>query len=155
MIGEFGSAPAYAAMIDATKRLLAWKLSLHGVDPLGWTELQNRASNAPLKFPYGALVAVPTVLGHRDLGLTSCPGTNVYDTIGAIRQALATPRSSREPAVRLRALAAVEHRHRRRGTIDTDGGIRVAGAADPTAVVGVRDARGHRRRRRPRLRPHH
>ena len=134
MIGEFGSAPAYSAMIHATEQLIGWKLWLHGVDPLGWTELQNRASDPPMKFAHGALVRVPTIIGHRDLGLTSCPGTNVYNTLPAMRRDLGTPdRVGSPPYVFDRwkpsptgiALASIDDR----------GGIRVAGAAAQTDVT--------------------
>ncbi len=134
LIGEFGSAPAYSNMIHATEQLIGWKLWLHGVDPLGWTELQNRASDPPMKFAHGALVRVPTVIGHRDLGLTSCPGTNVHNTLPAMRRDLGTPdRVGSPPYVFDRwkpsptgiALAS----------IDARGGIRVAGAAAQTNVT--------------------
>lgn len=134
LIGDFGTAPAYASMVDATTRLLAWKLSLHGVDPLGWTELENRASSGRMKFPAGAVIHVPTVLGHRDLGLTSCPGTNVHDILGSIRRALATDeRIGSPPYVFERwqpsssGIAVA--------TIDSAGGIRVAGGAAQSAVT--------------------
>ncbi len=134
LIGEFGSAPAYTAMIHATEQLIGWKLSLHGVDPLGWTELQNRASDPPMKFAHGALVRVPTIIGHRDLGLTSCPGTNVYNVLPAMRRDLGTPDrvgsppyvfDQWKPAPTGIAMASVDAR----------GGIRVAGAAAQTNVT--------------------
>ncbi len=134
LIGEFGSAPAYSAMIGATERLVAWKLALHGVDPLGWTELQNRASDPPMKFAANAVIRVPTILGHRDLGLTSCPGQHVYDVLPAMRRDLATAArignppyvfDRWKPATTGIALA----------TVDARGGIRVAGAADQTATT--------------------
>ena len=134
LIGEFGSAPAYSSMIGATQRLLAWKLSLHGVDPLGWTELENRATSGPMRYRAGALIHVPTVLGHRDLGLTSCPGSNVYNVLGSIRRGLASSeRVGSPPYVFERwqpsrtgiALASVDSR----------GGIRVAGGGTQTSVT--------------------
>ena len=135
LIGEFGSAPAYSSMVAATERLLSWKLSLHGVDPLGWTELVNRATSGPMRHPAGAVLHLPTVLGHRDLGLTSCPGSNVYAVLGSLRRSLsATARRNDAPPYLFprwqpsRTGIAV-------AAVDADGGIRVAGAATPTSVV--------------------
>ncbi len=60
--------------LAAVKRLGEWKLRLHGVDPNGRALLKNTATDGVLKHPPAKYVSVPTILGHRDLGQTSCPG---------------------------------------------------------------------------------
>ena len=135
LIGEFGSAPAYSSMVAATERLLSWKLSLHGVDPLGWTELLNRATSGPMRHPAGAVVHLPTVLGHRDLGLTSCPGSNVYAVLGALRRSLSATARRNDAAPYLFPRWQPSRSGISVATVDATGGIRVAGAAAPTGVV--------------------
>ncbi|MFW2382952.1 MAG: DUF4214 domain-containing protein [Acidimicrobiales bacterium] len=63
-----------AEALQAVKRLGEWKLRLHGVDPNGRALLKNTATDGVLKHPPAQYVSVPTILGHRDLGQTSCPG---------------------------------------------------------------------------------
>lgn len=64
------SAAANAAVVG----LAQWKLGLYGVDPQGTTWLKNRSGSGPQRLAKGRWHRVPTVLSHRDLGLTSCPG---------------------------------------------------------------------------------
>ncbi|NNF55495.1 MAG: DUF4214 domain-containing protein [Acidimicrobiales bacterium] len=63
-----------SAQLQAVQALGAWKLRLHGVDPNGTTLLKNTAIGGVLKHPSSEYVKVPTIMGHRDLGVTSCPG---------------------------------------------------------------------------------
>ncbi len=77
--------PAAAASVQ---KLAAWKLGLYGVDPLGRAWLQNRSTGAGMKFTAGQWVEVPTVLGHRDLGESSCPGSLAYPLVATFRTAL-------------------------------------------------------------------
>jgi hypothetical protein len=60
--------------LNAVKGLGEWKLRLHGIDPNGRALLKNTATDGVLKHPPAEYVSVPTILGHRDLGETSCPG---------------------------------------------------------------------------------
>ena len=59
----------------ALARLLAWRLDVAHVDPLGtvtWTSGGNP------KYPRGTNVTLRAISGHRDTGFTSCPGTRLY-----------------------------------------------------------------------------
>ena len=73
-----GASPASArpssAASDAVQSLAAWKLTSHGVDPAGTTWLKNYSTNGPQRLTGGGWHLVPTILAHRDVGLTSCPG---------------------------------------------------------------------------------
>ncbi len=90
LLGQYqqGGSPAAVdpppAMVESLRRLVGWKLGLYGVDPLGTTWLKNRSSGAGMKFAAGQWVEVPTVLGHRDLGVSSCPGSRAYPLVGAM-----------------------------------------------------------------------
>ena len=78
-----------AESLQAVKSLATWKLGLHGVDPNGYTWMKNRASNGVLKHEPGKYIKVPTILGHRDLGVTSCPGNRTMPSVGALRTQVA------------------------------------------------------------------
>src|SRR5665647_96833 len=73
-IGTFTSAAVPQAMIDALKRILAWKLSLAGIPA-------NGAS--PIQAPDG--VNIQRISGHRDVGGTTCPGDSMYARLPEIR----------------------------------------------------------------------
>ncbi len=86
VIGNFESVLPTQPTLDSLARLAAWKLSLYGRDPLGWTAVKSEGSD---KFPKGQVVTLPVVDGHRDTNDTACPGGNLYGQIGAVRAAAA------------------------------------------------------------------
>lgn len=88
LLGDHSGAGVSPAATSSLQSVTAWKLGLYGVDPLGTTWLMNRSSGAGMKFAADQWVEVPTVLGHRDLGETSCPGGAAYPLTGAMRSAL-------------------------------------------------------------------
>jgi len=71
--GGGGSLPAAAeeALID----VLAWKLDVHSVDVDATITMNN--------------TKVRTLVGHRDIGATSCPGNLLYAKLDAIRERVA------------------------------------------------------------------
>jgi hypothetical protein len=71
--------------LRAVKALGEWKLRLHGVDPNGRALLKNTATDGVLKHPPAAYVSVPTIVGHRDLGETSCPGNWTMPVVAEMR----------------------------------------------------------------------
>ncbi len=75
VIGNYSTARLPPAAEHALARLLAWRLDVAHVDPLGfvtWTSGGNP------KYPRGAPVLLRAISGHRDTGFTSCPGTALY-----------------------------------------------------------------------------
>jgi hypothetical protein len=70
-IGNFETVRPSAAMLDAYGRLMAWKLSLHGVLPKSTRVVGDRRFQA--------------ISGHRDAGSTACPGHYLYARLGTIR----------------------------------------------------------------------
>jgi N-acetylmuramoyl-L-alanine amidase len=70
----------------AVVRYLAWKLGRHRAVPAtGSAELTS--GGGPLsRIPAGTAVTLPRVIGHRDLGLTDCPGDALYAQIISIRK---------------------------------------------------------------------
>jgi hypothetical protein len=72
-IGNFDVTEPSSAMVQAYGALMAWKLSLHGVDA---ADTSQRVG--PDTFP--------AVNGHRDAGQTACPGRYLYAKLGRIRE---------------------------------------------------------------------
>ena len=86
ILGSFMFSEPSAAAIAALQRLLAWKMALHGVPALGKVRVEVSPSEAfYTPFAPGQRVLLPRIAGHRDGDLTSCPGTDLYDRLPAIR----------------------------------------------------------------------
>lgn len=118
-----------AAAESAVEALAHWKLGVHGVDPGGHTWLRNRSTRQPLKLAGDSWHYVPTVLGHRDLGVTSCPGNFGYDIVDRLPAALAARRDVSVPYTFPQWDA---HSHGPGMAIaESTGGLRPAGAAQP------------------------
>ncbi|MFP4149811.1 MAG: S-layer homology domain-containing protein [Nitriliruptoraceae bacterium] len=81
VIGNFLDAEPSAAALDALADVIGFKSAVHGIDPTGMTD----------KVGDGALR--PTIVGHRDVGRTSCPG-RIQPHLPEIRE------QARETAVR-------------------------------------------------------
>ena len=111
--------------LTSLEALASWKLSLHGVDPLGSTWLKNRATVQPMRYEIGEWVQLPTIFGHRDVGLTSCPGNRAYVNLGAMAERIAANRDIRGGGYEIprwsgKDLGVAIY------TVDTNGGMRPA-----------------------------
>ncbi len=83
VIGNFAEDAPPAAALAALERLLAWKLKIHHVSPLGTATLTCDASE---KYARGARVSFPAVAGHRQANFTECPGNILYPLLSTVRQ---------------------------------------------------------------------
>jgi N-acetylmuramoyl-L-alanine amidase-like protein len=75
LIGNYQSASVPAVAERALASLLAWRLDVAHVDPLGtvrWTSGGNP------RYRRGTPVTLRAISGHRDTGFTTCPGTRLY-----------------------------------------------------------------------------
>jgi hypothetical protein len=72
VLGDFTTAAVPSAVTTALSQLVAWKLGLHHIDPTASTVIDGKGT-------------MSTVIGHRDLNPTSCPGDQLYAQLGAIR----------------------------------------------------------------------
>ena len=77
-----GITPAAKTSIVA---YLAWKMSVHGLNAIGKTTLTS-AGGELSRYPAGRKVRLNKVIGHRDVGLTACPGDDAYLEIPSIRR---------------------------------------------------------------------
>jgi hypothetical protein len=84
VIGDYGSTSVSKAAEDALARVLAWRLDIAHVDPLG--TLSHLSGGNP-RFPGGLPVFLRAVSGHRDTGFTSCPGNALYARLASIAAA--------------------------------------------------------------------
>jgi hypothetical protein len=86
ILGSFSFAQPSRASMAALQRLLAWKLALHGIPVLGKVRVEVNPSDAfYTPFAPGQRVRLPRIAGHRDGDLTSCPGTQLYRRLPALR----------------------------------------------------------------------
>jgi hypothetical protein len=84
MMGDYEKAPTTSAMVETVAAVAAWKLSLYGVEPSGWTTLTS-AGGGTSRYAAGTSVDVPSIFAHRDVGTTSCSGRYAYAKMDTIR----------------------------------------------------------------------
>jgi stage II sporulation protein D len=72
VLGEFTTAAVPSAVTTALAKLVAWKLGLTGIDPTAKTTIDGAGTR-------------PTVIGHRDLNSTTCPGDQLYARLPTVR----------------------------------------------------------------------
>ena len=86
MLGDFSTTPPTTAQEGALVDLLDWMTGWYLINPDSNVTLYSR-SDGP-KFDDGESVTLPPIMGHRDLGVTSCPGDAGYARLPAIRAAV-------------------------------------------------------------------
>jgi len=85
VLGNYESATLSAPARKALADVIAWRLDLAHIDPL---TTFNWISGGNAKFPRGAPVFLRSVIGHRDVGFTDCPGDRVYAQLGELAGAV-------------------------------------------------------------------
>jgi len=81
VIGDYTAATPSAATIESVSRVVGWKMELFGASPGGSVAFTSGGSP---KYPAGTPLTLPGVVGHTDVGLTSCPGS-IESSLGRIR----------------------------------------------------------------------
>lgn len=81
VIGTFGSTAPPVAAAQSLEEILAWRLDLAHVDPVAKVAVVSGGSERYLP---GVPVMLRAISGHRDTGLTTCPGELLYGQLGAI-----------------------------------------------------------------------
>jgi hypothetical protein len=82
LMGNYSQVELPPAARQTLVQLLAWETDRHGLPPQGAHVYRNPEEGASRRLHY--------IAGHRDAGSTACPGTNVYRSLPAIRQEVAT-----------------------------------------------------------------
>lgn len=70
-MGNYDEADAPEEMVESIEGFVAWKLGVHDVDPTATTTIDGEERS--------------TVIGHRDVGDTVCPGQYLYPELPGIR----------------------------------------------------------------------
>jgi flagellar hook assembly protein FlgD len=86
LIGTFESVAPSQAALTSLEKLLAWKLDLSHLNPLGTARV--RCATAEM-YRAGQWVDVPVIVGHREVNYTACPGNVLFGLLPAIRTAVA------------------------------------------------------------------
>jgi hypothetical protein len=146
LLGNYNSAKLTSAARSALVSLLAWRLDLAHVDPLSKVV---RVSDGNPRYPAGRKVTLNAISGHRDTGPTSCPGTNLYAQLPAIRKAVAqaglpklyAPRVTGALGGQIRFTARLSSQAAWTVTVKDENGVVVAGGSGTgTAVDWTWDA---------------
>lgn len=87
MLGNYSTRTPSSATRTAVAKVIAWKLSKYGRSPLSTVNYYAGAGSP--KFKQGTLVKISRVTGHRNVGLTTCPGTRGYAQLPSIRRSAA------------------------------------------------------------------
>ncbi|MFF5639609.1 peptidoglycan recognition protein [Streptomyces sp. NPDC012825] len=87
VLGTFSKSAPPAASVTAVARLTAWKLGLHGINPVGTVTLTSGGGNLYAK---GTKVKFHAIAGHRDGFATDCPGSLLYGKLGTARTSAAS-----------------------------------------------------------------
>jgi hypothetical protein len=74
IMGNFETGTPPAAAVNAAADVMAWKYGIHGLDPAVGARVTHNSRS------------IPTLVGHRDVGSTSCPGRNLYSQMDSIRR---------------------------------------------------------------------
>jgi hypothetical protein len=69
-------------------RFLAWKMAVNRAYPVTGTVQLTSAGGSESRYPAGAAITVPRIVGHTTLGLTACPGGAMIPLIPQIQTAV-------------------------------------------------------------------
>ena len=83
VMGTYSKVTPTGASVRALEGLLAWKLDVHHIDPLGTATLTCGYGE---KFSTGEEVEFSAISGHRDANYTDCPGNRLYALLPSIRK---------------------------------------------------------------------
>lgn len=115
-IGNYAAVGPSAELLEGISRVIAWRFATFGIRAAD--SVQMVSGGGASKYPEGTVVLFPTIYGHRDAQLTTCPGQFLYDALGSIRG-------------RVSALVDATVGVSPRGAVDsfagTTAGVRVAG----------------------------
>jgi hypothetical protein len=81
-LGNFDQVGPTAPQINSLAELVSWRFANYGIDPHGTVAYTSNGSN---KYPAGVTVTLPTIIGHRNVGQTECPGQNLYNALPLVR----------------------------------------------------------------------
>ena len=88
VMGTFSAVAPPSRAIVALEHLLAWRLDVAHVNPRGHARMTS-TGGPTTRYKRGTTVRLHAISGHRDTGLTSCPGARLYSMLPSIRRVVA------------------------------------------------------------------
>jgi hypothetical protein len=82
-IGNYDVVAPSDAQVNATAEIIAWRFAAHRVNPAAPVTVTAGAGST--RYAVGQTISIPSVVGHSDVGATSCPGAYLRDRLGQIR----------------------------------------------------------------------
>ncbi|OMG34242.1 N-acetylmuramoyl-L-alanine amidase, partial [Actinomyces naeslundii] len=83
MMGDYSSVSPSDAQLSSVGRMAGWFLKRAGIaDANGRAGLHVWTTE---RYQAGSTISMPRILGHRDVGYTTCPGNAGYSKLGTIR----------------------------------------------------------------------
>ena len=134
VMGTFDYVRPPEPAVRALERLLAWRLDVAHVNPSARTVMTSGGGDTT-RYPAGAKVKLRTISGHRDTGITDCPGIILYAMLPGIRTRVATTGLPKLYNPRLSTSAIVSGQ-------PVDIRIRAKGSTSMTWSVSVLDPSG-------------
>ncbi|WP_243106708.1 N-acetylmuramoyl-L-alanine amidase [Actinomyces lilanjuaniae] len=83
MLGTYSSVAPTDTQLQAVGKMAGWFLGRAGVSSA--TGSANLAIRTTARYRAGTTVSLPRIIGHRDVGYTTCPGDVGYSRLGTIR----------------------------------------------------------------------
>ena len=91
VLGNYNTAQTTPAITSALRAIIGWKMSIEHMDPTGTAVLTAAGTyTGQSRYPGGTKVRLNVLSGHRDVGLTDCPGANLYATLPALARSITT-----------------------------------------------------------------
>jgi N-acetylmuramoyl-L-alanine amidase len=101
-IGDHSNVPQTPEALATLANYIRWKLTVHG-QPLSGRVTLTSAGGSATRYPAGARATIERVSGHRDTGLTACPGAALYAQLPELRALVETGTPVTSSATRLSA----------------------------------------------------
>jgi hypothetical protein len=95
-IGDFTTTPMPGATYNALRTIFTWKFWVHRVN-VGAPVTVTAADFSGSRYPAGTVVTLPTIIGHRDVDETDCPGDGAYPLIPNLRNDVANDLINTQP----------------------------------------------------------
>jgi hypothetical protein len=86
-IGSYTQTTPTPALVSSIQRLMAWRMTIAYIDPVGSSPLTS-AGGGTARYPAGETHTFDNISGHRNTGLTDCPGELLYAQLPSIRAAV-------------------------------------------------------------------
>jgi hypothetical protein len=135
VMGTFDHVRPPQAAVRALERVLAWRLDVGHVNPSARTVMTS-AGGDTTRYPAGTKVKLRTISGHRDTGITDCPGIILYAMLPGIRSDVAAMGLPKLYKPRLSISSIVSGQ-------PVDIGIQARGSTSMTWSVAVLDPSGN------------